>query len=248
MTRIDIITITKDDIKGVCNTVKSTRALRQRSEFKQIIVDSSSDEGRKQVEVLIHGEPSIEYIWQKPSGIASAFNKGLRQSDAQWVWFLNGGDEVHPDVEAENLLFILRNTLADAVIFQMEFMQSGDILERPPLSGLWPPIINWIPHPSTVTRKNLYTRYGNFNESYKIAMDYDFWFRCFSKDTVVDTLSIKLSKHDEGGLSNTNKSLAYREILTIIKNYWPQVVKVWLINVINRYHALRIYIKGSSIK
>lgn len=241
---IDIVTVTKDDFRGVSATIKSSEKLRQHDMIGQVIIDSSKQETCSRIEDLVNTQENIEYYWQPPSGIASAFNLGLNQSNSEWVWFLNGGDEVHPEVAPESLLYILNNSLADAIIFQIEMMQSGGTRIRPPLSGLWPPVFNWIPHPSTLTRRELYKKYGNFDESYTIAMDYDFWFRCFSKDTVVDTLSIKLTRHDETGLSHIQKSLVYKETLKIIKTYWLQMIKNWLFTGFNIYRAWRFFSKG----
>jgi glycosyltransferase involved in cell wall biosynthesis len=244
MTRlVDIITITKDDFQGVCATIKSTHALRQRNEFKQIIVDGSSEETRKQIEAFIINESNIEYIWQKPSGISCAFNRGLTCSKSEWVWFLNGGDEVHSSVEPEKLLFIVKDNTADAIVFQIELMSSNKIMPRPPLWGLWPPIYNWIPHPSTLTRKKLYREHGNFDESFHITMDYEFWFRCLSKNTVVDSVSLKLTRYDETGVSRTQVSDTYKESNRVIRMHYWKLLYLWVYNGIQIFKAWRHYLK-----
>jgi len=243
---LNIITITKNDYKGVLSTIRSTKKLRSSSQFKQIIVDSSREEIQKQIKTLIKDEPNIDYVWQKSSGISSAFNLGIHKSNAEWVWFLNGGDEVHPDVELDNLLYILKNSAADAIVFQIELMMSGNTMLRPPLWRLWPPVFNWIPHPATITRKALYKQHGDFDESYSIAMDYEFWFRCFSKETVVDTLSIKLSRYDETGISRTQLSKVFEESGRAVKTHYLQMIRIWLINGRQIFKAWRHYHKLSK--
>jgi glycosyltransferase involved in cell wall biosynthesis len=227
---LDLITVTKDDLEGVSSTIRSTRQLRENHGVRQIVVDSSNEETRDKLKKLLSVEQNIDFIWQKPAGISAAFNLGLSLSDAYWVWFLNGGDQVHPDVDTNNFMYIIAQSKADAIIFDFELEPTGVRPLHPPLWALWPPVSSWIPHPATLTRQNLYKGYGMFNESYEIAMDFDFWLRCFSKQVRVDMLSIPLTKFDTSGRSYTNNAETSREAISIIKKHLCNMVRIWLIN------------------
>lgn len=226
---LDIITVTKDDLDGVAATIASTRKLRTRAGVRQIIVDSSSEPVAAKVMELLAGEENIDYFWQEPDGIASAFNLGVSHSTADWLWFLNGGDAVHPYL-VENLLFqILDTTQAGIVICELEQMQSGLRTKHPPLWALWPPLYgNWVPHPATLISTKLFEQYGVFDTGYKIAMDADWWLRVFSKNVVVDMLSIPIALYDEHGVSSTNLIDTGKEAERIFSNNFRRLVRMWL--------------------
>lgn len=224
---IEIITVTKDDLAGLVRTIDSTRSLREDFNIKQIIIDSSNEEISKKNRSLVKQEKNVTYFWQKPSGISSAFNFGINNSDAKWLWFLNGGDAINPDMDINSFLYILNNSYADTIIYQIKFMQTRDILQHPNLWSLWPPVLSWVPHPSTIVRKRLFDDYGLFDENLKIAMDYEIWLRFFSKNIKVDIISIPLVIFDQSGLALTRNNETKREVSRVLRRYFWVILKKW---------------------
>jgi glycosyltransferase involved in cell wall biosynthesis len=227
---LNIITVTKDDLDGLKKTIASTSSLRQNPEVSQIIVDSSGSETQESIKEYIKNEKSIRYLWQSPSGVSSAFNMGLKNTDSKWVWFLNGGDEADYNLNVDNFIYLLSNIVSDAIIFQVKEVQSGIIAKHPPMWALWPPLLSWIPHPSTITSRELYEKYGYFDESYKIAMDYEFWVRCFSRNVIVDLASIPISKFDQSGISYKLNHITKAEVRRTIRKYFWVILKIWFLN------------------
>jgi glycosyltransferase involved in cell wall biosynthesis len=223
---LNIITVTKDDFDGLKRTIESTDKLRETDRIMQIVVDSSSV-SKEKIESFLKGKKNLKYLWQKPSGISAAFNLGLRNSLSEWVWFLNGGDELHEDLDPALFLNILIKNDSDAIIFQVNNVQSNKIYRHPELWAVWPPVLSWIPHPSTVTRRFLYDRFGYFDESYRIAMDYEFWIRCFAGNVVVDLVSMPVSKFDQSGISSGDNKLIKAEVRRIIRRYFWLLMKKW---------------------
>jgi glycosyltransferase involved in cell wall biosynthesis len=216
---LDIITVTKDDLDGIAATIASTRKLRACAEIRQIIVDSSSAPVAEKVRELLAGEENLEYFWQEPRGISSAFNMGISHSTADWTWFINGRDMVHPDLVESLLLQIINLSTADVLIFQIELLQARIQVKRPPLWAIWPPIY-WVPHPATLIRTKLFEQYGTFNNEFKIAMDADLWMRIFSKDICVDMISIPVVLYDQNGVSSTNCPATRLEARKIIRRLY----------------------------
>jgi glycosyltransferase involved in cell wall biosynthesis len=243
---LSIITVTKDDLEGIIRTIKSTKILREEYGIKQIVVDSSTNEVRNNIEKLLKEEKNIQYVWQKPSGISAAFNFGLSLSTEDWIWFLNGGDEVHPKLNISLFLYLLSNCTSEAIIFQLETSQTNETYEHPPMWMMWPPLHSWIPHPATITRRNLYRMYGNFNESFKIAMDLEFFVRCFSKNVIADTISLPVAIFDLNGVSNTQISKVSSEVIKIIKMHLWTIIKIWIYNGRLIYNSYRYNTKNRS--
>jgi glycosyltransferase involved in cell wall biosynthesis len=241
---LDIITITKDDLNGVLSTIESTRPLLKFPGVRQLIIDGSSPEGRSCVEELARGEKHVEYTWREPTGISAAFNHGLDQSAAEWVWFLNGGDTLHPCIDSSTLYNILSTSNAEAIIFQIETKQSHTRYQHPPMWEIWPPVGSWIPHPATIVKRQLFTRYGYFSEQYRIAMDYEMWLRLFSNYVIVDLISMPIVLYDEAGVSSTRRKESIKEAKRILLSKAWMLVKRWLNNGRMIYRVIRDYHKG----
>jgi len=225
---LNIITITKDDIDGFLRTINSTKLLRENYNIKQIIVDGSSKDLRKEINKIVKKEKNVEYYWQEPKGRSAAFNLGLNCNNSEWVWFLNGGDEIYPDLDLRLFLDLLSKNNSDVIIFQLFYRQSGKTYLHPQMWALWPPVLSWIPHPSTITKRELYGKYDYFDENLKIAMDYEFWLRCFSKDVIVDLISMPIAIFDESGVSVRMEKETKAEVRKIIRKYFWTVIKMWL--------------------
>ena len=149
-------------------------------------------------------------------------------ADSEWVWFLNGGDKVHQDLESKLFLDILKKSGAEVIIFELEFMQSHKASKHLPMWAMWPPIFpNWINHPATILRQRVFKKFGGFNEDYKIAMDGEIWLRVFSKDVVVDMISMPIVLFDEGGVSVSNQKDTAQEVYKLIKFYLWMLMKIW---------------------
>lgn len=226
---IDVVTVTKDDFNGVVATIASTRQLRHDQCVRQLIVDSSDNATADRIRKLLADEKNVEYHWQPPSGIAAAFNFGIQNSSADWLWFLNGGDQVYAKLDQGLFVRILAATAADILIFELEGMQSGRRSARPPIGALWPPLSgNWVPHPATLVRSALFAQYGPFDTSYRIAMDAEWWGRVFNQPVQIDMLSMLVAHYDECGISSTNLADTERESRRILAAYFPSFLQWWL--------------------
>jgi hypothetical protein len=225
--KLDIVTVTKDDFPGLRSTVESTRELRSLKGIKQIVIDSSASSCKEKVENLVNTEQHVIYRWQAPCGIARAFNLGLETSDAEWVWFLNGKDEVHDKLDPKVFQCVIGSSKADMIVFEMELMEAGQRCAHPPVWARWPATGAWIPHPATISRRSLYLKYGMFNDRFRIAMDYEFWLRCCCEHIVVDSLSFPIARFDTGGLSYNERRVVAIEALKILRMHAWRLLRLW---------------------
>ncbi|MCL5073720.1 MAG: hypothetical protein M1308_22935, partial [Actinobacteria bacterium] len=89
---------------------------------------------------------------------------------------------------------------------------------------------SWIPHPSTITRRRLFDKYGLFDEKLEIAMDFEFWLRCFIDNVAVDLVSVPIAEFDETGASNKLNIKTRAETKKVIRRYLWRIIKKWLRN------------------
>lgn len=225
---LEIVTVSKDDAEGLARTLRSTAALRGHRGVRQIVVDGSQDEEiRIRNAALVNEAANVRYEWQSPNGVSAAFNRGLQLAVGEWVWFLNGGDEVHPQADPGVLLAILERSRSEAIIFDLEF-ETGPGW-RPPMYAIWPPLVNWIPHPATIVRRRSMVEIGGFREDFKIAMDGELWIRLFGGGARADLLAIPLAKFAPDGLSSDPQRVAM-EVRKIIWEHRGLIVKRWIEN------------------
>lgn len=191
---LSIITITKDDAEGLARTLLSTARWRAEAWVEQIVVDASRVPAR--VEDL-----RIRIERQTSSGIAAAFNEGLACANGEWVWFMNGGDAVHENLDVNWVFRLLSATRAHVVTGAIHCDGEDAPRALPPLVYQWPLIACWLSHPATLVRRQRLLALGGFSEKWRIAMDYDLWFRLLDRDTVVDVISVPFARFDVNGVS-----------------------------------------------
>lgn len=207
--KLTIVTITRDDATGCRRTVESAGSLRARDDVEHVVVDGGEPP------LPSSGLPrDVRHLVRPPRGVADAFNAGAGAALGEWIWFLNGGDTVHPAADVDLVLRTLEITSADAIVFDCE-REDGRAF-RPSMSELWPPVFNWIPHQATFVRTARLRAIGGFSSRYAIATDLDLWYRLFAKGSTVDLVNHRVACFAAGGLSSTEHGRMARENLRVL--------------------------------
>ncbi len=235
---IDVISVTRNDLDGIQRTLASARAIRQYAgkhsvEIRQLVIDGSDPPVASEVKRNVQTEPgTLVYHSLPANGISAAFNYGIAQSDAEWIWILNGGDEIVPDPPIASLFEIASRTTSDVVIFSGTGMEGRR--HTRPLAKLWPPVYCWIIHNAVLVRRSVMIEFGGYREDYKIAMDAELWIRLFGYYKRADVIDIPLIHFEGGGVSDDvlgrapeskrmlwdNKRLLYARLFDYPKVCW----------------------------
>lgn len=225
---LDIISITRNDLAGILQTVGSTRTLRAHAGVRHIVVDGSDEPIRREVESALESEPAVVYVFAPPNGISNAFNEGIRVSQARWLWFMNGGDLVHPTLDVDLFLRLVAIGTSDAMAFQIEF--NGKVFLHAPVHELWPPYPNyWVHHQAILLRRQMIVDLGGYSPEYSIAMDLDLWLRMFLRGARCDIVSFPLGIFMDGGISHDKKRL-HAERALVIRRLGFKIFKRWTRN------------------
>jgi glycosyltransferase involved in cell wall biosynthesis len=222
--RLSIVTVTKDDPAGLERTLASTAAwLGNPPAVEQIVIDAS-------VPPATIGNPVIQVVRQHSHGISAAFNEGLQAARGEWVWFLNGGDALHPRLSREWLLQLLSATSAGIVVGALHYDGETTPRSAPPLPKQWPLVGCWIPHPAAIVRRNVLQAAGGFDERWRIAMDFDLWLRLLPQDIGVDVLAVPFASFDVTGLSQRpdKREELQRENAGVLWRYRGLLLSSWL--------------------
>jgi hypothetical protein len=237
-TTIDIVSVTRNDLDGIQRTLTSARLVRRVAaergvKMRQFVIDGSSLEIAAEVQQCVAGEPGdVAYHHLPPNGISAAFNFGIQQSQADWIWILNGGDEVLPDAPLSVLFEVSQRTASQVIIFSGNIQ--GVRQHTRPLAKLWPLVYCWIIHNAALVRRDVMNEFGGYREDYKIAMDAELWIRIFGYYKQADVIDIPLIHFEGGGVSDDvlgrapeskrmlwdNKRLLYARLFDYPKICW----------------------------
>lgn len=229
-TLLSIVTITRNDRQGLSRTIGGVLKFVPFG-AQHVIVDGSDEVTDWGAEVYRGGDAT--YIVQSSRGIANAFNEGLENVDGEWVWFLNGGDTVHEEIDPSWLLTLLRHTKADVILGAVQF--DGDPMPRrmPLLKQQWPLMVCWPMHPAAIVRRRVLRGVGGFDRRWRVAMDYDLWFRVLNQHIRVDVISVCLARFDTKGISERSETqrLAEQEAALVLLLHSGKVLRdvIWLV-------------------
>jgi glycosyltransferase involved in cell wall biosynthesis len=226
--KISVITSTFNSGKTLLETINSI--LNQSySNIEYIIVDGNSKDNT--VEILKNSEDrfvkkGIEFKWisELDTGIYNAWNKALKMVEGDWLVFIGSDDYFKSNTIFEEMIPFLNQSEknnCNYVYGQIEHVNEKG--ERIELAGKpWSQqkerftyTMN-IGHSGCFHHKNLFINHGEFNDSFKIAGDYEFLLREF-KDKSKKALFVEkiLIVMREGGVSATLRN----RLLLVKENY-----------------------------
>ena len=90
---VSVVTVTKNNAKGLAQTLQSLMPLRH-PPAEVLVIDSLSDDATGSVIESHRGKLNIRHVRESDQGIYDAMNKGQRLARSAWLHYLNAGDEV----------------------------------------------------------------------------------------------------------------------------------------------------------
>lgn len=174
---ISVITICRNESPHIKKTIQSVKQ-QTFLDYEHVVIDGGSEDGTVEIiESLSYDK--MCWISEPDRGIYHAMNKGLAMARGSYLLFLNGGDALYSEnVFREIFSFLTTNKLiAGKICF--EFDDKLSLIEDAPLAMSSAFLIeSSLFHPATFIHKSLFEKLGPYDESFKIAGDYEFFLRC----------------------------------------------------------------------
>lgn len=185
--KLSIITINYNNALGLKKTLDSV-AVQTCVDFEHIIVDGASSDGS--VDVIREYEKNLtanllplashlKWTSEKDNGIYNAMNKGIKMAIGEYLLFLNSGDYLVD----ENVIVEIIPLLDGSEIIQGNTLSVVNN-ERYVNRGYGKSNISFIEvyqghflHQATFAKRDLFDRYGYFDENYKIGGDTVFYLK-----------------------------------------------------------------------
>lgn len=224
MMKVSVVTICRNS-EATLEQALSSVFRQTYPEIEHIVIDGNSSDGTGTV-IRRYSDRLAYWVSEPDRGIADAYNKGLAQVHGDVVGILNSDDyyvggrigEVMAQFEAEEQLGFVFADL-DYVDEQgrLLFTQLGDPDYMSSISYTMPSI----PHPTVFARTTVYQQIGGFDETYKVAMDYEWLLRAVKAGFRGRYLPGSMTAMRIGGNSERRCYEGYRETMraAVVQGY-----------------------------
>lgn len=215
-----------------------------------IVIDGGSTDGT--VDLIRAHVRKINYWISEPDrGIYNAWNKALTKATGDWICFLGADDYlwdahvlarmaeklalVPPDIRVAYGQIMLLNKEDEALYAVGEQWENVRTRFRQ---------LMCVPHPAVMHRRSLFSDLGNFDETFRIAGDYEFLLRELKTQNALFFEGIVMAAMRQGGISTdpANTLLGLREVrLAQIKNGLPWPGLGWLAALLRTYTRIFLW-------
>lgn len=221
--KLSIITINFNNAIGLQKTINSI-ADQTYCEYEHVIIDGdSADESvaiiqkydyEQRSNAMRTATPVIRWTSQPDKGIYNAMNKGVRMAQGEYVLMLNSGDYFVDNHVLEKILPLLDGT--DIVQGNIVEEHDGKICANQGYGSSEITIIdimrgNFL-HQASFCRRDLFERYGYFDESYSIEADKKFFMICLGiHNASFKYVNVNVANFDRTGISSVTSGPWYQK-------------------------------------
>lgn len=208
--KLSIITVNLNNKEGLQKTIDSV-VNQTCQDFEWIIIDGGSLDGSK--ELIDKYNAYVDFWVSEPDkGIYNGMNKGIVASHGEYLLFLNSGDCLYNIEVIKKVIPLLNNEdiyLGQEVYVDRVFKWDNfDLCKLCRLLST-----KSLTHQSMFFKRQLFQKYGLYNENYKVISDWIF----FNHSILMGSASIKvipfiISIFYSPGISQSTLNLKEREI------------------------------------
>ncbi|MCL7764202.1 glycosyltransferase [Polaribacter sp. Z014] len=224
---ITIITINYNNLLGLKKTMESVFDQTYKN-VEYVVIDGGSTDGSK--EFIEENKNKLDYWVSEPDkGIYNAMNKGIDKAVGEYLLFLNSGDYLcDKDVLSQISLELNDYDIYYGNLIELNSNSScnkknkGTEGKEITISTF---ITGSISHPSSFIKRNLFEKYGFYDESLKIVSDWKFFLIALGmNNSDIKYLNIDVSYFDMTGISNTNIDLINIERKKVLLEIVPKSI------------------------
>jgi len=231
MPEISVITICFNNLPDLLATCGSVD-MQQQPPFEHLIIDGSTS---KEIKEYLGNNPQPPYrkwICEPDSGIADAFNKGIRHAKGDVVVMLNSGDtffDADAIATANNLFNQDQNISWLHGKYRLLRGNKWVVIGKPFEKSKLYRGMRSICHQTMFLKKDLHTKYGLYDTTEKIGMDYDLL--CRIADEPFAFTQHTLVNYAPDGTSSTNYLQSLQDAKRIYKKHFGKstLLAIWQI-------------------
>ena len=210
--RLSIITVNLNNRDGLQKTIDSVIAQTFR-DFEWIVIDGGSTDGSKEL-IEQYSDHFSYWVSEPDKGVYNAMNKGIKVAKGEYLQFLNSGDWLFDD----NVLQVVfgKNRSAD-ILFGKMLVEGSGLL---PNAAMMKPVLFWtdfigntLPHQASFIKRQLFDKYGLYDESYKIVSDAKFFIKTVVwEKSSYEFIPENIAVFQQGGISSNELRFEERDV------------------------------------
>ena len=207
--KVTIITICLNSAETIAQTIASVLN-QDYHNIEYLVIDGQSTDGTLEI-IYNHKEQIAKILSEKDNGLYAAFNKGINLANGEIIGILNSDDYFADNGVVSKVVKAIEENNSEGVYGDLHYVGRWDtnkILRKwkagPYKPGLF--ISGWMPpHPTFFVKKEIYKKYGGYNEQLSLSADYELMLRMIHKHKIkVSYIPEVLVKMRVGGKGNVN--------------------------------------------
>jgi len=181
--KVSIITACYNAEATIEETIRSV-AGQTYNDIEYIIVDGSSKD--KTLEIIEKYRDKVSILISEPDdGVYNAMNKGIKAATGDLMFFLNADDVFINELVVEQFVNFAESNKKGLLLGNLILLDkyTGKVFhEKHQLIDDIQLLKSTVFHPATFFRKEVFEKYGFYNEENKIAGDYEWYLNYFVKN------------------------------------------------------------------
>ena len=205
---ISIITVVFNGEKYIEQTILSVINQTYKN-IEYIIIDGGSTDST--IDIIKKYDTKItSWISEKDTGIYNAMNKGIRMAKGELIGIINSDDWYELDA-VKKVVAVFMGNLNYAIFHGLLRTWNNDNVYS--IKGTTAQMLknDSLPHPATFIKRNTYTQYGLYNESYKLVADYELFLRYNRKNVNFYFIEEILANFRIGGKTTNSNNFLYEK-------------------------------------
>lgn len=244
-----IITLTKNSSSLIDNTLQSLYS-QKNVDFEHIIQDCNSTDDTVD-KVKKFSNKSTKIFIENDTGIFSALNKSLKKVDGDIIGLLHSGDYYLSFNTLSEIEEIFKQHNVDVVFCgissTIKFLKYNIVRKWMP-HGLGTILLNFglmNPHPAIFINRETISKLGNYDETFKISSDYEYFLRiafdnhlnCYTHKKII----IEMDPFGNSSNFNLRVFKKFKEDFLIAKKFFKlPLITVLLKRVIKIFQYLKL--------
>lgn len=220
--KISIITISYNNLEGLKRTVSSVLG-QSFSDIEYIVIDGGAEDDSDKF-LAANAEQITYWVSEPDKGIYNAMNKGIAQSNGEYLLFLNSGDVF---INADVLETMVLQLNGEDIVYgngrlitnegKFVGMKVPETLDLPYF------IHSSLVHPATFIKKELFNTLGSYNEGNKIVSDWEFFIKAILiNNCTTKKVDVMMAEIEDGGISRDESylKLLAKEKESVLNKYF----------------------------
>jgi glycosyltransferase involved in cell wall biosynthesis len=224
--KISLITVSYNSEETIRETFESVRGQKiEGFELEYIHVDGLSNDATMEISQEFNDIITTR-ISEKDSGIYNAMNKGIQMASGDVIGFLNSDDTFTSHDVLHSISNLFNSDEGVGIVYtDIDYVDSlGQIKrkwrtgQRKSFSKGWHPA-----HPGFYAKKRIFDLHGDFDETLRIAADFDLMLRFIeiakTKTNYLNKVCVNMKLGGESNRSFKNIRLGNKQIIQSFKKY-----------------------------